>query len=138
MNTKLINSLKSITREQCANHFDGDCIIRDKRCRYFEAADNLPRCRYLEESVLPYEPNNPVRVLYYASLDAERTGQDLSNKKASSIMQAASKQIECEKCGRPFKPSGNRQIYCDRCGKIIQKEKTRQRLQKLRENKRVV
>jgi len=81
---------------------------------------------------LPYELNNPVRVLYYAEIDANNSDRELTAKQAVSIMQAASKQIECEKFGRPFKPANNRQAYCERCGKIVRREKSRVRKQKQR------
>lgn len=133
--SKLINILRKIIQEQCANNMGGDCICRDKRCLYFDTTDKLPRCWYLEEYVLPYEPNNPVRVLYYATLEAEKCGHELSDKKASGIMQAASKQIECERCKKMFKPNNNRQMYCERCSKIIRREHQRKLMQSRRKTK---
>lgn len=137
--SRVNNLLKVMIKSQCANYCENNngisnsCLKADCVCKYFTNSEELTRCRYLEESMLPDENNNAVRTLYYASLDAEREGRTINNKAATNIIKAASRQIECERCKKAFKPSNNRQIYCERCSKIIRREHQRDLMQNRRE-----
>lgn len=138
---KVHRTLTTLIKDQCANFCKDNngilnsCVPSDSACKYFINNKKLARCSYLEEGVFASESNNQARTLYYATLEAERYGEKINNRSAAKILKVAvaSREIECERCKRAFKPSNNRQMYCEICSKIIRREKTRQRVKRLRE-----
>ncbi|SFP99246.1 hypothetical protein SAMN05518683_11472 [Salibacterium halotolerans] len=113
----LREDLKRQASEQCATYAgDGNCLL-DRPCVFFDkSSDEIKRCPYFENCVLPADETLEAR--YWRSTG---TGEDLP---------------DCRKCGEPFHPKSNAQKYCGDCRAETQKEQARKRQRELRRNKR--
>lgn len=136
-----IRPLKKIIKDQCANYFNESncinncCVLSDKQCKFFNVTDRLPRCKYLETSILPEEKYRPEQKLYYDTLQAQSAGDTLSSKEANKILSIERNRllVTCEKCQRKFKPKSNRQKYCDDCRKAARRERQQKYMQEKRQ-----
>lgn len=122
---KNINKIKRLIKNQCACHIAELCSIphyccyRDGVCIYFGELEELPRCKYFEEGVLPVDSD-----LEYEYRD-ERRMDMLQAKKAKP-------KVKCELCGNIFEANSNRQKCCEKCSRIRNREQTRVRVKKAR------
>lgn len=98
-----------LIKSDCANYFNGDCIQLDCNCPQMISGDVC--CRYFESSVLP--------------LDVTLEHELLGNRNW----------IHCKRCKGKFASKKANELYCARCKPLVAREKTRARVQKLRESK---
>jgi hypothetical protein len=112
-------TIKTLIKDECANYYStwsegyNYCCSKDDFCVLFQ--DEPERCRYFEKHVLPTDPvlENAYKQAY--EIDGLNTF------------------AQCIKCGRNFIPNSNRQKYCPECKKLVQKQQTRDRVQKSRQ-----
>lgn len=83
----------------CANYDGGNCLTLDdgEGCVCVQTISYSLLCKYFRRAVLPAD-----KVLC-VDIYRQRTRT-------------------CERCGKPFAPSGNRQKYCPECGCSIRRK----------------
>ncbi|MGF7184957.1 formylmethanofuran dehydrogenase subunit E [Desulfitispora alkaliphila] len=138
----MLPKLKKLIKSDCAgfnktlNNKTNFCIQVDDTCMFFvEMADvqdtndtqtgdnqnNLPKCKYFEEGVLPLLP------------DLERQYHEYHKSELSITTKHKPKvRKKCEKCDEPILATSNRQKYCEKCKKAIQREQQKERKQRQR------
>lgn len=131
--------LLELVRRDCANHMrEGGrgqkdyCLeepLPGHRCVF--ANQEGARCRYFEEAILPLDPG--LQALYEADREAKAHGDELTKARAAKVMAAATIQVKCERCGKPFAPKSNRQKVCTACRTQVARERNRERQRRRRE-----
>ena len=101
LTSKQGRDVNSLVKRECANYFDGDCLILDCNCPQLISGDLL--CNYFIEAVLPLD----------VVLEQELTGNGF--KKA------------CKECGKKFATKSKTGQYCGRCVQIVARKKDRER-----------
>lgn len=125
---KNINKIKRLIKSQCAcyspeqNSMHNYCCYKDGICMYFRDTEELPRCKYFEEGVLPLD----------SDLESEYREERQIN--IMPISQARPK-VKCESCGSIFEANSNRQKHCEKCMRIRNREQIRLRVKKTRKAK---
>ena len=101
---------KKLIRKLCANNDMGNCLLLDdgEVCVCPQLISYTLLCRYFRAAVLPAD-----KKLY------------------DEIMRTDSRK-RCAECGAVFVPASNRAQYCDRCKVIVERRKTRERVQRHR------
>lgn len=101
---------KKLIRKLCANCENGNCLLLDdgEVCVCPQLISYTLLCRYFRAAVLPAD-----KALY------------------DEIMRTDSRK-RCAECGAVFVPASNRAQYCDRCKAIVERQKTRERVQRHR------
>jgi hypothetical protein len=113
-------TIKGLVKKECAN-FNSDnytCYPTDKLCKFYtEPVEGDPptRCIYFEKGVLPLEPE-----LELEYRKCRELGRD-------------EKVIKCPDCKQFFRRRSNRQERCDLCQSIVTRDKTRERVYKMRD-----
>lgn len=124
--------IKMLAKSECANYevkFNSvkDCCLVKGAC-VFVTNEELARCKYFEEAVLPLDPE--LEAVYFAIHKANASGQELTSKYIRAVREANKVTKICDRCGKEFKPGNNRQRYCDICKKIISRDQARERMKK--------
>ena len=125
MANKILKSIKTLAKDECANYMHGICLLTDERCHlvnynYESIYDGAIDCDYFLECVLPadWDLNDLVS---YALWCEEKADEELpSNMK------------HCEECQKPFVFVSNRQKYCNACQTIVRRRQSAQRVKKYR------
>ena len=122
---KNINKIKNLVKNECAGYLTEQCSIKnycpskDRACLFFAENQELPRCKYFEEGVLP--------------LDEELERDYLAERNMGmSVNRKAKPKVKCKRCGDVFDANSNRQLYCEKCKKKIKKEQARLSMEKKR------
>lgn len=112
----LKNDIKRTVTNQCANYDrDGQCLL-DRPCPYFNDDDeNLSRCSYFENCVLPGDDSLKTR--YWSAF-----GLAIWNENAKV----------CQRCEQPFQPDRPKQRLCSDCRDIQRRERQRERARRYR------
>lgn len=121
--------IKMLAKSECANYetkFNSvkDCCLIKGNCALI-TNDELVRCGYFEEAVLPLDPE--LEAVYFAIHKANASGQEVTSKYIKAVREANKVVKTCDRCGKEFRPSNNRQRHCDLCKKIISRDQARER-----------
>lgn len=119
------NKIKQLVKNNCVSYL-GDkheisnyCCWKDGSCVFFDNENPLPSCRYFENGVLPTD----TKLEYEYKLDRNMEVARLESKP----------KVNCKKCGDIFEANSNRQHYCEKCTKKNAKEKSKLRMQQMRQ-----
>lgn len=109
--------VKKLVQSTCANYSSNECMLkRDywdglvQGCPQMQCSTGL--CKYFKECVLPVDKQ----------LEMEILGKGYTKK--------------CKKCKKTFMTKGRTKEYCEFCAKIVKRDKTRERVRKLREQEK--
>lgn len=119
-----LNKVKKLIKNECAGYYyENDyCCSKDGTCVFFRETDKLIKCKYFEEGVLPLD----VDLEYEYRVERKMNVGNKTSVKTN---------IKCNRCNLFFEANSNRQVYCEKCKKIINREKIKERVKKLRESK---
>ena len=108
-----IREVQNIAVEECANCDEGNCLLLDdgEPCICPQSISHSLWCRYFLTAVLPAH-----RDLYFK-------------------LCGHGSEKRCEICGQPFYPKSNRGQYCSSCGERMQRQRTRERVQRFRSSR---
>lgn len=115
---RLERAVKRLARDNCSffNSTNNECH-RGGDCSYYcDGFLGYKRCNYFEAAVMD---NEKLREDYFAVIAGERL-------KRTTVKQ-------CERCTANFEPTNNRAKYCDHCRGVIQRDRARYGMQKLRD-----
>ena len=108
----MLKKIKQLIRDECCNYDSRFCNIthycyadKDHICRYF--LEEVKRCKWFEQAVLPLEPK--LEAEYHDELDTA----------------AKEKTRNCDGCGDRFVPTNNRQVFCRDCRELRDKRRKR-------------
>lgn len=114
------NTLIQLIRNECANYFEHSgeplktiknyCCLFDKSCVFFATEgkeENLPRCEYYEQSVLPLKPELELKY---------RRDRQLSTVELIS---------RCKSCLKSFVPNSKNEKFCPECKTKRKKEQNK-------------
>lgn len=101
--------VNKLIKSECANFFDGDCILLECNCPQM-ISDGVV-CRYFRDSVLPLN----------LELANELVGSGFTKR--------------CKRCDKKVVSKSKTVQYCEFCSEIIAREKGRERLKRHRDSK---
>jgi len=109
-----MKNIKILIKQECANfnYDDNSCYPLGEICRFYDENNNLPRCKYFENGVLP--------------LESDLEYQYREERKMSLIGFQIQEYI-CERCKKTFTRTSEDQKYCKICKPIMEKQKSRPR-----------
>lgn len=112
--------LISLIKNECANfNYDGNCCYpKDNTCCFFTDSNELQRCKYFENGVLPLDPELEFEYRKERKMDM-----------AGFYM----RENTCNRCGESFISHSNAQKYCKKCEPIMKRQKTKLRVRKSRD-----
>lgn len=118
------NKLKRLVKNNCACYLGAKrgipnyCCLQDGPCAFFSQNDDLPRCTYFEQGVLP--------------VDEKLERKYTSERNVESEFKTVKLRVNCTRCGRTFSANSNRQKYCEKCRGKNANEKTKFRMRQMR------
>jgi len=115
----LKDDVKKHVSDKCSLYAGNGLCHLDRPCPFFNEgeSDNMPRCLYFEQSVLPADDKLNAR--YWGTF-----GLAYWNAKDSKA---------CKRCENAFSPDDKRQQYCDTCRVEQRTEKAKSRKRKQRQ-----
>lgn len=125
MNTldkQILRSVKQLARNECANYFNGSCLLEDRPCHVINPAyqtihDGAVDCDYFLSAVLPLQPELNTAVWHEIFREEGQAGEGWK---------------ECTRCHKPFIPGSNRQRYCANCGIAAKQARSREKQRRYR------
>lgn len=129
MNTldkQVLRSVKQLARNECANYFNGSCLLEDRPCHVINPAyqtihDGAVDCDYFLSAVLPLQPELNAAVWHEILRGEDQAGEGWK---------------QCARCHKPFIPGSNRQRYCANCGTAAKQARNREKQRRHRERKK--
>lgn len=109
MTTKQVREVKMLVKSECANYWDGGCVLLDSECPQLTCETAL--CNYFKDSVLPLNPE----------LEHELLGGGYY--------------LTCPRCERKFFTKKPNTKYCKLCAKFSAQEKRKEYMRRTRKAK---
>ena len=125
---QILRSVKQLAQKECANYFNGVCLLTDRPCHVINPAyqkihDGVIDCDYFLSTVLPLQPELNT-VVWHEILRAEDQNGEYWK--------------ECTICHKPFIPVSNRQQYCTNCGTAAKQTRSREKQRRYRARKKLL
>ncbi|MFK4304719.1 hypothetical protein ABH892_004886 [Paenibacillus sp. RC254] len=118
------NRIKRLVKNSCAGYLGAKhgipnyCCLQDGPCVFFAQDDDLPRCSYFENGVLP--------------IDEKLEREYKSERNVEVGFNTAKPRVNCQKCKATFSANSNRQKYCEKCKDKNANEKSKLRMRQMR------
>ena len=122
---EIMKMIRHLARDECCSYYRGKCLETDEPChvinpRYTTIHDGTVDCDYLLNYVLPADWELKDLVWYAIWANEEAKAQLPDGMK------------ECVNCHQAFIPTHPKQKYCKGCGEIVNRKKSRERMQEKR------
>lgn len=119
---QIMRSIKQLAQKECANYFNGICLLKDSPCHVINPAyqaihDGAIDCDYFLSAVLPLQPELNTAVWHEILREEGQTGEGWK---------------ECSRCHMHFIPGSNHQQYCTNCGKETRQVRSREKQRRYR------